>query len=208
MEEMMPYIVAAVVVLGVLITVWRGRDKDMKLDPEGARLWRKRGHWRRKDGGRSPGSIGFTIQLTQLSDERNRRLNELLADRDVTAAAALLEAAGFPEAEAIDRAERYTLREHPLAEIRGLPAQNGKRRPDADSFDPASDPMLSTAAERAAEEAAAPMAEEDAEAEIEALIRRGRKIEAIKLYRQHRGSDLRSAKAAVEALERELKARG
>ncbi len=37
-----------------------------------------------------------------MDPERNRRLNELIAERDVVAAAALLQAEGYDEAEAID----------------------------------------------------------------------------------------------------------
>jgi ribosomal protein L7/L12 len=40
--------------------------------------------------------------------------------------------------------------------------------------------------------------------EIEAAIRAGRKIEAIKLYREAFGTDLKGAKDAVEALEARL----
>lgn len=40
------------------------------------------------------------------------------------------------------------------------------------------------------------------EAELEALLAAGRKIEAIKLYREQTGAGLAEAKAAVEALER------
>ncbi|MCG8590243.1 MAG: hypothetical protein MJE66_13205 [Proteobacteria bacterium] len=40
---------------------------------------------------------------------------------------------------------------------------------------------------------------------IEDLLLRGRKIEAIKLYREEHGVGLREAKEAVEALERELR---
>lgn len=43
-----------------------------------------------------------------------------------------------------------------------------------------------------------------ADAEIEAAIRAGRKIEAIKLYRETYGTDLKSAKDAVEALQLRL----
>ena len=41
-------------------------------------------------------------------------------------------------------------------------------------------------------------------AEIDALLRRGRKIEAIKMYRTLHGVDLKAAKDAVEARAREL----
>jgi ribosomal protein L7/L12 len=43
-----------------------------------------------------------------------------------------------------------------------------------------------------------------ADAEIEAAIRAGRKIEAIKLYRETYGTDLKSAKDAVDALQLRL----
>lgn len=39
------------------------------------------------------------------------------------------------------------------------------------------------------------------EEEVRALVRQGRKIDAIKLYREHTGLGLREAKDAVEALE-------
>lgn len=42
------------------------------------------------------------------------------------------------------------------------------------------------------------------DAEIEAAIRSGRKIEAIKMYRETYGTDLKSAKEAVEALQSRL----
>lgn len=41
-------------------------------------------------------------------------------------------------------------------------------------------------------------------AEIDELIRQGKKIHAIKVYRNHTGCDLREAKDAVEARERHL----
>jgi hypothetical protein len=40
--------------------------------------------------------------------------------------------------------------------------------------------------------------------EVEALLASGQKIEAIKLYRQLHGTDLKDSKDAVEALAREL----
>lgn len=39
--------------------------------------------------------------------------------------------------------------------------------------------------------------------EVQDLVRRGKKIEAIKLYRERSGADLRTAKEAVEHLERQ-----
>ena len=42
------------------------------------------------------------------------------------------------------------------------------------------------------------------DAEIEAAIRSGRKIDAIKMYRETYGTDLKSAKDAVEALQSRL----
>lgn len=42
------------------------------------------------------------------------------------------------------------------------------------------------------------------DAEIEAAIRSGRKIDAIKMYRETYGTDLKSAKEAVEALQSRL----
>lgn len=43
-----------------------------------------------------------------------------------------------------------------------------------------------------------------ADAEIEAAIRSGRKIDAIRMYRETYGTDLKSAKEAVEALQSRL----
>jgi len=39
---------------------------------------------------------------------------------------------------------------------------------------------------------------------VERLVREGRKIEAIKVWRESTGADLKEAKEAVEALERRL----
>lgn len=44
-----------------------------------------------------------------------------------------------------------------------------------------------------------------AEAEVESLIRAGRKIEAIKRWRESTGQGLLEAKQAIEALERRLR---
>ncbi|HYN80491.1 MAG TPA: hypothetical protein VES88_03245 [Gemmatimonadaceae bacterium] len=44
----------------------------------------------------------------------------------------------------------------------------------------------------------------EVDAEIEAAIRSGRKIDAIRLYRETYGTDLKSAKEAVEALQSRL----
>ena len=44
--------------------------------------------------------------------------------------------------------------------------------------------------------------------EVEDFLRRGMKINAIKVYREQNGSTLVAAKDAVEALEAEMKARG
>ncbi|MEY9855553.1 hypothetical protein ABH935_001157 [Catenulispora sp. GAS73] len=46
------------------------------------------------------------------------------------------------------------------------------------------------------------------EAQLTALVQAGKKIQAIKLYREATGMGLRDAKDAVEAYERNLKARG
>ena len=45
----------------------------------------------------------------------------------------------------------------------------------------------------------------DLETDVRPLIERGRKIEAIKLVRQHTGCGLKEAKEQVEELERRLK---
>lgn len=42
--------------------------------------------------------------------------------------------------------------------------------------------------------------DDELEAQIRALLGAGRKIEAIKLYREHTGADLKSAKDAVESM--------
>lgn len=47
----------------------------------------------------------------------------------------------------------------------------------------------------------------EAAQQIGACLFAGRKIEAIKLYRTQTGSDLSTAKSAIEALEAELRAR-
>ena len=44
--------------------------------------------------------------------------------------------------------------------------------------------------------------------DVESLIRSGRKIDAIKRYRALHGVDLKEAKDAVDALERQLQANG
>jgi ribosomal protein L7/L12 len=46
------------------------------------------------------------------------------------------------------------------------------------------------------------------EADIDRLILEGRKIEAIKVYRRLRGSDLKDAKDAIDAREKQIKAPG
>ena len=46
------------------------------------------------------------------------------------------------------------------------------------------------------------------EAQLTALIQGGKKIQAIKLYREATGAGLKDAKDAVEAYERNLRARG
>ena len=46
------------------------------------------------------------------------------------------------------------------------------------------------------------------EADIDRLIIEGRKIEAIKVYRRLRGSDLKDAKDAIDAREKQIKAPG
>jgi ribosomal protein L7/L12 len=52
------------------------------------------------------------------------------------------------------------------------------------------------------------LADDAADAEIRAQLAAGNKLEAIKIYRQATGSDLTSAKAAVEAIERSMNLSG
>ncbi|GMG84421.1 hypothetical protein LNKW23_36370 [Paralimibaculum aggregatum] len=203
MEPLIPLLALGIVALGVLVTLRRRRSRQRRLDPEGWRLIRRRRHWRADRQHRSPGSLSYEVALDRLGAERNARLNELIAARDVAAAAALLEAAGFPAAEAIDRAERYTLRPHPEADTRGLGA--GRRR-GAVELPPAA--AMAEARARAGLAAAPGGSAGAVEAEIAALMAAGRKIHAVKLYRSHYGTDLRTAKLAVEAMDRDRRAGG
>ena len=55
-----------------------------------------------------------------------------------------------------------------------------------------------------------PLADMDdiANSEVGQFLRRGQKINAIKVYREQTGMDLKNSKDAVDALEAEMKARG
>ncbi len=181
-----------------------------KSDWEGWRLYQRRKHWHEMRG-RNMKSFGediLSVRFDDLTETENRRLSELLREKDVEAAAALMEYAGIDEKEAIDRAERYTLREHPDAEAKGYPAdyveqdlpkRSGTRRV---GFSEAPAPRRSYAEILAKiEQPPAPKpGPEEFEAQFAEMIRLRRRSDAMQLYMDHHGASLTRAKAAVDKL--------
>ena len=184
--------------------------KGAKLDWAEWRLHKRRKHWHamRGRGMKSFGKDIFAVRFDDLDERDNRRLSELLREKDVEAAAALMEYAGVNEKEAIDRAERYTLREHPDAETRGYPAdyaeidrpkRSGARRV---GFAKAKAPRRSDAEIIAKiERPPAPkQTHEVYEAQLAELIRRRRRRQAMQLYMEQHGVDMRKAQAKIDEL--------